>query len=101
MDKAVKYWRRMLALVQTNLSVLVLVSNVTRTTLQQRACGRRSLAAKAQTQQYLTPCEEKALVKFLVYQDILRPSCKDQVRSLDSIQPHSSANHFQTREITR
>lgn len=46
-------------------------SNVPRTTLQHRARGRRSLTEKAQSQQYLTPWEEKALVKFLVHQDAL------------------------------
>ena len=46
-------------------------SNVPRTTLQHRARGRRSLTEKAQSQQHLTPWEEKALVKFLVHQDAL------------------------------
>jgi len=46
-------------------------SDVPRTTLQHRAHGRRSLAEKAQNQQYLTPYEEKALVKFLLHQDAL------------------------------
>ncbi|KAK5107705.1 hypothetical protein LTR62_000899 [Meristemomyces frigidus] len=46
-------------------------SNVSRTTLQHRARGRRSLGEKAQSQQYLTLWEEKALVKYLVHQDAL------------------------------
>lgn len=46
-------------------------SNIPRTTLQHRARGRRSLAEKARSQQYLNPWEEKAVVKFLVHQDKL------------------------------
>ncbi|KFA81301.1 hypothetical protein S40288_04870 [Stachybotrys chartarum IBT 40288] len=45
--------------------------NVARTTLQHRARGRRSIKEKAQSQQYLRPWEEKALVKFLIQQDAL------------------------------
>jgi hypothetical protein len=32
-------------------------------TLYHRARGRRSIEEKAKSQQYLTPCEEKAIVK--------------------------------------
>lgn len=46
-------------------------SNVPHSTLHHRARGRPSLVQKAQSQQYLTPWEEKALVKFLVQQDAL------------------------------
>ncbi len=35
-------------------------------TLHDRAHGRRSKEQKAQSQQYLTPCEEKAVVNFLL-----------------------------------
>ena len=45
--------------------------NVPRTTLQHRARGRKSFQDKARSQQYLTPSEEKAVVNFLVQQDIL------------------------------
>ena len=45
--------------------------DVPRTTLQHRARGRRSLEEKAQSQNYLYPYEEKALVKFFVQQDAL------------------------------
>ena len=45
--------------------------DVPRTTLQHRARGRRSLRDKAESQQYLTASEEKALVKFLIQQDTL------------------------------
>ena len=45
--------------------------NVPRTTVQHRARGRDSLRVKAQRQQYLSPWEEKALVKFLIQQDAL------------------------------
>ena len=40
--------------------------NVPHTTLHHRACGRRSIEEKAQSQQYLTPFEEKAVVEFLL-----------------------------------
>ena len=39
---------------------------VPRSTLHHRAQGRRSLEEKAKSQQYLTPCEERAFVKFLL-----------------------------------
>jgi hypothetical protein len=39
--------------------------NVPLSTLHHRAQGRRSKEQKAQSQQYLTPSEEKALEKFL------------------------------------
>jgi hypothetical protein len=41
-------------------------SGVARSTLYYRALGRRSKEQKAQSQQYLTPCEEKAVVNFLL-----------------------------------
>lgn len=40
--------------------------NVARSTLHDRAHGKRSKEEKAQSQQYLTPCEEKAIVNFLL-----------------------------------
>jgi Tc5 transposase DNA-binding domain len=40
--------------------------DVARSTLHYRAHGRRSKEKKAQSQQYLTPCEEKAVVNFLL-----------------------------------
>ena len=36
-------------------------------TLHHRARGRRSLRAKAECQQYLTPAEEQAVVEFLLH----------------------------------
>jgi hypothetical protein len=39
---------------------------VPHTTLHHRACGCRSIDEKAQSQQYLTPYEEDALVHFLL-----------------------------------
>ena len=41
-------------------------SGVARSTLNYRALGRRSREEKAQSQQYLTPWEEQALVRFLL-----------------------------------
>ncbi|KAF2259111.1 hypothetical protein CC78DRAFT_621278 [Lojkania enalia] len=40
-------------------------------TLHHRARGRRSREAKAQSQLYLTPCEENAVVDFLLQMDNL------------------------------
>ena len=51
-------------------------SNVPRTTLQHRARGRRSREEKSQSQCYLYPCEEKALVQFLVQQDSIGRSVR-------------------------
>jgi Tc5 transposase DNA-binding domain len=49
-------------------------SGVARSTLNYRALGRRSKEQKAQSQQYLTPWEEKAVVKFLLHMsDLARP----------------------------
>ena len=39
---------------------------VPHSTLHRRAQGRRSLEQKAESQQYLTPWEERALLKFLL-----------------------------------
>jgi hypothetical protein len=41
-------------------------SGVPRSTLHHRAHGRRSIEAKAQSQQYLAPFEEKAVVEFIL-----------------------------------
>ena len=49
-------------------------SDVARSTLHYRALGRRSKEQKAQNQQYLTPWEEKAVVKYLLHMsDLARP----------------------------
>ena len=40
--------------------------NVARSTFHDRAHGQRSREQKAQSQQYLTPYEEKAVVNFLL-----------------------------------
>jgi hypothetical protein len=48
-------------------SVLAAHGEVSLSTLHHRARGRRSREAKAQSQQYLTPCEENAVVEFLLY----------------------------------
>ncbi|KAH3929990.1 hypothetical protein HBI70_034530 [Parastagonospora nodorum] len=42
-------------------------ANVPLSTLHHRARGRRSREAKAQSQQYLTPCEENAVVESLLH----------------------------------
>ena len=47
-------------------------SGVPRSTLHHRARGRRSIKEKAQSQQYLTPYEEDALVTFLLQMSDLR-----------------------------
>jgi hypothetical protein len=39
---------------------------VPRSTPHHRALGRRSIEEKAQSQQYLTPCEVKAVIDFLL-----------------------------------
>lgn len=46
-------------------------SNVPRTTLNHRALGRRSIEDKARSQLYLTPCEENAVVDFILRMDNL------------------------------
>ncbi|KAF2647103.1 DDE-domain-containing protein [Lophiostoma macrostomum CBS 122681] len=52
-------------------------------TLHYRARGRRSLEAKAQSQQYLYPYEENALVEFLLHQSTLgRPVRMKHIPSL-------------------
>ncbi|KAF2688994.1 hypothetical protein K458DRAFT_331716, partial [Lentithecium fluviatile CBS 122367] len=52
-------------------------------TLHHRARGRRSREAKAQSQQYLYPYEENALVEFLIHQSTLgRPVRMKHIPSL-------------------
>lgn len=46
-------------------------SNVPRSTLHDRARGQRSIEAKAQSQQYLTPYEEKAMIDFILQMSAL------------------------------
>ena len=46
-------------------------SGVPRSTLHYRAHGRQSVEAKGQSQQYLTPSEEKAVVDFLLHMSVL------------------------------
>lgn len=46
-------------------------SNVPRSTLHDRAQGQRSIEAKAQSQQYLTPHEEKAMIDFILQMSAL------------------------------
>lgn len=46
-------------------------ADVPLSTLHHRARGRRSREAKAQSQQYLTPCEENAVVNFLLHMSSL------------------------------
>jgi len=46
-------------------------SNVPLSTLHHRAHGRPSIEEKARNQQYLTPCEEKAVVEFMLQMDDL------------------------------
>lgn len=46
-------------------------SNVPRTTLNHRTLRRRSLEEKAQSQLYLTPCEENAVINFVLHIDAL------------------------------
>src|SRR4051812_29218569 len=48
-------------------SALAAHGEVPLSTLHHRARGRRSREAKAQSQQYLTPCEENAVVEFLLH----------------------------------
>ena len=46
-------------------------SNVPRSTLHDCARGQRSIEAKAQSQQYLTPFEEKAMINFILQMSAL------------------------------
>ena len=59
--------------------------NVPLSTLHHRARGRRSKKEKAQSQQYLTPSEEKALEN--VFKTDVRPwkLCANKVRTLASL----------------
>jgi hypothetical protein len=52
--------------VPTSYCALADHGEVPRSTLHARAQGRRSMEEKAQSQQYLSPCEEDALLKFLL-----------------------------------
>ena len=52
--------------VRRTYSALAEHSDVARSTLHHRARGRRSKEEKNQSQQYLTPSKEKAVVKFLL-----------------------------------
>ena len=52
-------------------SALAAHGDVPLSTLHHRARGRRSREAKAQSQRYLTPCEENAVVDFVLHQNAL------------------------------
>ena len=58
-------------------------TDVPRSTLHARARGRRSLEAKAQSQQYLTPSEEKAMVDLVLQMsDLGTPVCIKYIPSM-------------------
>ena len=67
MDKASKTLaQRLPASVPRSFRTIADLTNVPRSTLHARARGRRSIEAKAQSQQYLTPAEEKTVVDFVL-----------------------------------
>jgi hypothetical protein len=67
MDKASRVLAQGLPpVVSTSYRALADYGEVPRSTLHARAQGRRSMEEKAQSQQYLSPWEEDALVKFLL-----------------------------------
>ncbi|GAB7336708.1 hypothetical protein MBLNU13_g10373t1 [Cladosporium sp. NU13] len=72
MDKASKALaQRLPASVPRSFRTIADQTNVPRSTLHARARGRRSIEAKAQSQQYLTPAEEKAMVDFVLQMSAL------------------------------
>lgn len=64
-------------------------SDVPRSTLYHRARGRRSKEDKAKSQQYLTPSEEKALVKYLL--QLSNHGYPVRMKHLRSLAVHHSA----------
>ena len=72
MDKASKALAQALpASVPRSFRTIADHTSVPRSTLHARARGRRSIEAKAQSQQYLTPAEEKAMVDFVLQMSAL------------------------------
>jgi hypothetical protein len=72
MDKASKALaQRLPASVPRSFRTIADHASVPRSTLHARARGRRSIEAKAQSQQYLTPAEEKAMVDFVLQMSAL------------------------------
>jgi hypothetical protein len=72
MDKASKALaQRLPASVPRSFRTIADHTSVPRSTLHARARGRRSIEAKAQSQQYLTPAEEKAMVDFVLQMSAL------------------------------
>jgi hypothetical protein len=69
-------------------------------TLHHRARGRRSRKEKDQSQQYLTPSEEKAVVKFLLQMSDLRQPVRIKY-TFTSLQCRPPAIHGQTTQDSR
>lgn len=57
-------------------------------TLHVRARGRRSIEAKAQSQQYLMPFEEKAVIEFILEMSDLGTHVRSSFHTFDSPQCH-------------
>jgi hypothetical protein len=70
--------------------------NAALSTVHHRARGRRSKEEKAQSQQYLTPLEEKALVKFLLQMSDLGQPVRIKYIPFTSLQYCPPAIHEQT-----
>jgi hypothetical protein len=72
MDKASKALaQRLPASVPRSFRTIEDHTGIPRSTLHARARGGRSIEAKAQSQQYLTPAEEKAMVDFVLQMSTL------------------------------
>jgi hypothetical protein len=64
--------------------------SVSHTTLYHRALGRPSMKDKAQSQQYLTPWEESALIKFILQMsDLGQPVRIKYISSLAFVPTHA------------
>jgi hypothetical protein len=74
---------------------------VARSTLNSRALGRRSKEEKDQSQQYLTPCEEKAIVSFLLQMAEFGQPVRIKHLPSFSLQRRSPAIHEQTSKASR
>jgi hypothetical protein len=99
----VRYWRKasLKAFLEHTLPWQIMAMSLSLPS-HHRARGRWSIEEKAQSQQYLYPWEEKALVKFLVQQDALGRSVRIKyVRSIAFSAARQRPPDGQTKQASR
>lgn len=97
----VKRWHKAFLMAYLIYRALAEHHDVARSTLHDRAHGQRSKEQRPQSQQYLTLCEEKAVVNFLVANGRIWTTCANKAYTFIGLQRRSPAIHEQTTQASR